>query len=167
MEEDEFEKYRNSDGAIDWGKRAMDQLQKEQLSIISDKSKKSKQLEELSIYQLADSFSDKVWDLAVKWSFFEKKTLGDQFVRAADSIAANIAEGYGRYFFGEYCVFLYYSRGSLYECKLWLEKARKRLLIGDNSYKEMREMLDRLAMEINKVIKIVKGEQYKWKGRPR
>jgi S23 ribosomal protein. len=86
-------------------------------------------------------------------------------VRAADSIAANIAEGYGRYFFGEYRVFLYYARGSLYECKLWLEKTRKRSLINDNLYQEMRNTLDGLAVETNKVIKIVKGEQAKWKGR--
>jgi len=162
---DEYENYRGTDGAIDWGKYYADKAANDQLSIINNQSKKSKPLEELSIYRLADDFSDRVWDLVVKWDFFEKKTLGDQFVRAADSIAANIAEGYGRYFFGEYRVFLYYARGSLYECKLWLEKTRKRSLINDNLYQEMRNTLDGLAVETNKVIKIVKGEQAKWKGR--
>jgi four helix bundle protein len=155
---DEYENYRGADGAINWGRYYTDKAG-------NDQSKKSKPLEELSIYRLADEFSDKVWELTAKWDFFEKKTLGDQFVRAADSIAANIAEGYGRYFFGEYRVFLYYARGSLYECKLWLEKTRKRSLINDDLYNEMRNTLDGLAVEINKVIKIVKGEQAKWKGR--
>ncbi len=162
---DEYENYRTAGGAIDWGKYYADKAANDQLSIINNQSKKSKPLEELSIYRLADDFSDRVWDLVVKWDFFEKKTLGDQFVRAADSIAANIAEGYGRYFFGEYRVFLYYARGSLYECKLWLEKTRKRSLISDNLYQEMRNTLDGLAVEINKVIKIIKSEQVKWKGR--
>jgi len=165
--EDELEKYKKADGTIDWGRKAEDELTNDHLSINDSAGKKSKELEELSIYRLADSFSDRVWELAVKWDYFEKKTLGDQFVRAADSIAANIAEGYGRYFFGDYCVFLYYSRGSLYECKLWLEKTRKRSLISDKSYQEMRGTLDTLALEINKVIKIIKGEQYKWKGKTR
>ena len=162
---DEYENYRTADGTIDWGKYYIEKAANDQLSIINDQSRKSKLLEELSIYRLADDFSDQVWDLIVKWNFFEKKTLGDQFVRAADSIAANIAEGYGRYFFGEYRVFLYYARGSLYECKLWLEKTRKRSLASDDLYQEMRKMLEELAVEINKVIKIVKGEQAKWKGR--
>lgn len=164
---DELDAYKRSDGTIDWGRKAVDELENDNLSINDSAGKKSKQLEELSIYRLADGFSDQVWDLVVKWDFFEKKTLGDQFVRAADSIAANIAEGYGRYFFGEYCVFLYYSRGSLYECKLWLEKTRKRSLISDKLYQEMRGTLNALAPEINKVIKIVKSEQYKWKGKTR
>ncbi|MBK8965600.1 MAG: four helix bundle protein [Saprospiraceae bacterium] len=42
-----------------------------------------------------------VWDLIVGWNSLAQKTVGEQFVRAADSIAANIAEGYGRYFFKE------------------------------------------------------------------
>lgn len=165
--EDDFEKYKNADGQIDWGRYVSDQLSNDKLSIINNSKKKSKPLEELSIYQLSDSFSDKVWNEVVKWDFFPKKTLGDQFVRAADSIAANIAEGYGRYFFGEYVMFLYFARGSLYECKLWLEKARKRSLINDKLYKELKETLEILAVEMNKVIKIVKSEQYKWKGRPK
>lgn len=125
--DEEFEKYRKADGTIDWGRRATDNLS----SIIDSEEKRNDKkplaLEELSIYKLAGEISDKVWAVVVKWDWFAKKTVGDQMVRAADSIAANIAEGYGRYFFGEYLVFLYYSRGSLFETKFWLEKARKRL----------------------------------------
>ena len=80
--------------------------------------KKTIELEDLYIFKLADELSDYVWDVVQKWDWFAKKTLGDQYVRAADSVAANIAEGYGRYFFGEYVVFLYYARGSLSETGL-------------------------------------------------
>jgi len=38
-------------------------------------------------------------------------------VRAADSIPANIAEGYGRYFYKESKQFYFYSRGSIQETK--------------------------------------------------
>ena len=55
-------------------------------------------LEDLEIYQLALGAGEHVWTLVDRWVFFPKKTVGGQFVDAADSIAANIAEGYGRYF---------------------------------------------------------------------
>ena len=58
-------------------------------------------LESLEVYQLAEQFSDEIWDLAGSWKHFEKTTIGNQLVRAADSISANIAEGYGRYFYAE------------------------------------------------------------------
>jgi four helix bundle protein len=54
-------------------------------------------IEKLSSYQLAFTFSNKVWKEVVKWDYFAKDTVGKQFVKAADSISANIAEGFGRY----------------------------------------------------------------------
>ena len=35
-------------------------------------------------------------NIATGWEPFAKNTIGTQLVRAADSIGANIAEGYGR-----------------------------------------------------------------------
>lgn len=58
-------------------------------------------LDDLEIYQLSVEIGTIVWDLIVGWNSLAQKTVGEQFVRAADSIAANIAEGYGRYFFKE------------------------------------------------------------------
>ena len=56
---DEYENYRTADGTIDWGKYYIDKAANDQLSIINDQSRKSKLLEELSIYRLADDFSIK------------------------------------------------------------------------------------------------------------
>jgi len=120
-------------------------------------------LEDLSVYRLADQLSDRVWDIVVPWDWFAKKTVGDQLVRAADSIVANIAEGYGRYFFGEYIQFLYYSRGSVHETRVWCEKALKRKLITPEVYQELKAILDRLPLEINKVVKIVRSREREWK----
>jgi four helix bundle protein len=161
------DKYKKADGSIDWGKVSVDKLADEGFPFTNNKFKKTTALEDLSIFKTADELSDRIWNIVAKWDFFAKKTIGDQIVRSADSVAANISEGYGRYFFGDYVVFLYYARGSLYETKFWLDKARKRSLVDDNVYRELKERYDCLPIEINKVIKLVKAEQYKWKGRPR
>ena len=93
-------------------------------------------LKELKIYNLADKISDKVWELVDQWKPFTKETIGKQLVRSADSISANIAEGYGRYFYKENRNFCYYSRGSLLETKNWLGKASWQGLQKKNHRKE-------------------------------
>ena len=80
-------------------------------------------LEELDVYRMAMEIGERVWAVADGWNFFAKDTVGKQLVRAADSIAANIAEGYGRYHYKENKLFCYYARGSLMETKTWLQKA--------------------------------------------
>jgi four helix bundle protein len=35
----------------------------------------------------------------IKWDYFLKDTIGKQLVKAADSVAANLSEGFGRYHF--------------------------------------------------------------------
>ena len=54
------------------------------------------QIEDLRILKLAENIADKIWNTSIKWPFFAKDTVGKQIVRAADSIGANISEGYGR-----------------------------------------------------------------------
>jgi len=74
-------------------------------------------LEDLEIYQLALEIGEDVWKIVDGWTFFARRAVGGQFVEAADSIAANIAEGYGRFFYKDRKQFCYYSRGSLMETK--------------------------------------------------
>lgn len=74
-------------------------------------------LEELQVYQLSMGIGEKIWSIVIDWSYFEKDTIGKQLVRAADSVAANLSEGFGRFHFKEAKNFSYYSRGSLYETK--------------------------------------------------
>lgn len=154
---DEFTNYRKPDGTIDWGRKSWDEFQ----AVLERPQTKSLSLEELNIYKLADEFSDRVWEVVSTWDYFSKKTLGDQWVRAADSVGANIAEGYGRYFFNENVVFLYYSRGSLVETKWWCIKARKRGLINEDEANKLLMIIGQLSLELNKVIKITKLQSKK------
>ena len=66
-----------------------------------------------------------------KWEYFEKKPLGAPFVDAADSIAFNISEGYGRFHYKENKNFCYDSRGSAKETLTATEKAKQRKLISE------------------------------------
>jgi four helix bundle protein len=86
-------------------------------------------LEELQVYQLSMKIVKKIWEIVVSWNYFEKETVGKQLIKAIDSVAANLSEGFGRYFYKENKQFYYYSRGSLFETKTWLRKFFNRKLI--------------------------------------
>jgi four helix bundle protein len=109
-------------------------------------------LEDLWVYNVAREIGENVWSLVDAWNYFQKDTIGKQLVKAADSIAANISEGYGRYHFKDSKNFLYYSRGSIYETKTWLSKARTRNLIIENDYISLCEKIELLTKMLNSYI---------------
>ena len=96
--------------------------------------KKNLKLEELEVYKVAMEIGETVWNIVIKWDYFQKRTLGAQLVDAADSIAFNIAEGYGRFHYKDNKNFCYYSRGSAKETLTGLTKAKKRSLIAEEEF---------------------------------
>ena len=117
-------------------------------------------LEELKVYQLSMEMGEKIWDIVIKWDFFAKDTIGKQLVRAVDSVAANLSEGFGRYHFNETKHFGYYSRGSLYETKTWLTKAYHRKLISETEFNAFLKEIDMIGIKLNNYIKSI-GSQVK------
>jgi len=111
--------------------------------------------EDLEVYNLSMDLSDKIWDLVIKWEYFPKDTIGKQWVRASDSISANISEGFGRNNFKDQRSFYYYSRGSLCESKTWLEKAKRRNLIDVETYEMMLNEFNVLGIKLNNFINSV------------
>jgi len=85
-----------------------------------------KRVYELDVYKLAEELSDMVWEDFDGWSIKVQNTMGYRIIRSSDSIAANIAEGYGRYTPADRKKFYLYSRGSLEETKSWLRKLIRR-----------------------------------------
>lgn len=103
---------------------------------------KGLRLEELEVYRVAMEIGDIVWNIVTKWEYFEKKTLGVQLVDAADSIALNISEGYGRFHFKENKNFCYYSRGSAKETLTAATKARSGNLISEEDFRLLNDKLE-------------------------
>lgn len=68
-------------------------------------------LEDLNVYQISLNLGEQVWKIVYGWDKFEKFSVGKQLVTSVDSIAANIAEGFGRYHYKEAKNFYYYARG--------------------------------------------------------
>jgi four helix bundle protein len=89
----------------------------------------------------------------------KKIQLGKQLVRATDSIAVNLSEGFGRFHYKEAKNFDYYSRGSLYEAKTWLTKANNRNLLNNDQFKEFTENINLIGKMLNKYISSI-GQKY-------
>lgn len=74
-------------------------------------------LEDLKTYKLTRRLSTEAWGIYTTLDYQQKKIIGDQFIRASDSIGANIAEGYGRFHYLDKCKFYYNARGSCFETR--------------------------------------------------
>ena len=122
--------------------------------------------EDLRVLKSAEEIADSIWKSVVQWDDFAKDVVGKQMARSADSIGANIAESFGRYNFGEKLQFLYYSRGSLFETKYWLNRTQIRGLMTPNEVREYVDGLTALARQLNTFtsgLKTVRAEQPKKK----
>jgi four helix bundle protein len=100
--------------------------------------------EKLLVYQKSVDFSDSVCQYTEK---FQRGYgfLVDQLNRAALSIAANIAEGNGRFTQADRKNFFFIARGSLQECVPLLELARRREQISEEVHQELRNQLEEIG----------------------
>ncbi|MBX3037729.1 MAG: four helix bundle protein [Anaerolineales bacterium] len=117
------------------------------------------ELEDLKILQNAENIADAIWKRVVEWENFAKDVVGKQMARAADSIGANIAESYGRFNFGEKLQFLYYSRGSLFETKYWLNRALARGLMQNDEVSAYAVRLSDIARQLNSFARNLKSQR--------
>lgn len=115
-------------------------------------------LNDVQPYKTAFNLSNYVWEIVIRWDYFAKDTVGKQFVKAVDSISANIAEGFGRYFKKDKINFYRYSNGSVKESFDWNEKAKVRNLINKDEYQHIFGELQKLPKEINQLVKITNNK---------
>ncbi len=115
-----------------------------------------KEIYELDIYKLAEELSDMICYAFDEWSEKAKRTIGYQIIKSSDSIAANLAEGYGRFTPADRKLFYRYSRGSFEETKAWLRKAIRRKLIPVTKVPRYSEIINELGPKLNAFIKSTK-----------
>jgi four helix bundle protein len=115
-------------------------------------ARKFLKLSDIESYRIAFHLSNYVWDTVMKWSVFPQRTVGEQFIRAVDSISANIAEGFGRYGKKDKVKFYRYSQGSLNESLDWNQKSKIRNLVSKEEYDHIFAELQKLPKAINALI---------------
>lgn len=71
-----------------------------------------------------------------------------------DSVAANIAEGFGRYHKKDKIKFFYNARASAFESAHWVKAAFERKLLSNKDYEEVMLNFQQLPKQINYLIKM-------------
>ena len=92
-------------------------------------------IKELKVYSVAVQLSDLAWEIFKLIPKQFQYSTGDQFIRAIDSVAANISEGHGRFSYKERLHYTRIARGSLYESSHWFEVICKRITIPPEKQK--------------------------------
>ena len=110
-------------------------------------------VEEHTAYIKSRRLSKMIWDLSRNWNLQALSTLGNQLIRSADSISANLAEGWNRYSKKDKTNFYIIARGSIGETMDWINKAFERNLINQLQYSQLQDLLEELPKEINGLIK--------------
>jgi four helix bundle protein len=123
------------------------------LKFLIMKSQNFIELRNLEVYQLSRKLSSIAWDIFCRMNFEDKKHIGDQFLRSVDSIGANIAEGYGRYYYLDKVRFYYNSRASHFEAfGHWLELMAERNKISGAEFQSINETALKLQVKLNNFI---------------
>jgi four helix bundle protein len=107
--------------------------------------------EKLIVYQKAVAFADAACSLTKEFPrgyFF----LADQLNRAALSIAANIAEGNGRFTRADRKRFFGIARGSVQECVPLLELAARQGLLLVDRHQQLKADLEEIARMLSGLI---------------
>ena len=112
--------------------------------------------ERLEVYQLSERLADAIWDMALEWHPFAKDTVGKQLVRAADSVGANIAEGYGRGTGADNRRFVPTARGSLNETQHFLRRAFRRKLMTKAQVEILRPVVEELGPRLNAYLRSIR-----------
>lgn len=114
-----------------------------------------KNYKDLEIWKLSQELIAKVYKLLNTFPKEEKFGIIAQGKDSVVSIAGNIAEGFGRYYFKDKIVFYYHSRASLFETESHILTSQKIGFINDSNIKLYEEILSdikNLGVKINNYI---------------
>ena len=111
-----------------------------------------RRFEALEIWQLAHALALRVYQASMSFPSEERFGLTNQLRRAAASVGANIAEGYGRHNTQDTIHFLYIARGSLMETKNFLLLSRDLSFVEAANASRLLAEADRLSVKLSNTI---------------
>jgi four helix bundle protein len=101
--------------------------------------------EKLDVWQSAIDFADSIYRTTKNFPAEERFGLTSQVRRSSVSVAANIAEGNGRFSQKDYVRFLEISYGSLMETVSHLAVARRQIFLNEPRHAALYSDAERLA----------------------
>ena len=111
--------------------------------------------EELPVYTLAEELADEIWVVVKRWDKFAQSSIGQQIVRSADNVGANLAKSTGRETVEAQRQIVRLARGELYETRHWLRRAYRRKLLTHEETHTLKTLLDSLVPELNTYIESI------------
>jgi four helix bundle protein len=104
---------------------------------------------DLLAYRRAMELAHEVHAAVEHWPLLDRKTLGEQLIRAATSVDANIAEASGRWHERDRRQLLFIARGSLREAEHWIAYSEQRGLLARGTA----DRIDEIARLLDGLIK--------------
>lgn len=114
---------------------------------------------ELNVWKEARAFQLFIFEMCKALPSEEKYRLADQLIRASRSIAANIAEGHGRFHFQEQIQFCRQSRGSLTEVLSHIYTALDCKYVSEDKVKEVEQKAEVLLKLLNGYLFYLKNQK--------
>ena len=117
-------------------------------------NKKFIPLQELEVYRMTRRLSSMAWVIYQRLAFQQRKVWGDQMLESVDSVGANVAEGYARFYFSEKARFYYISRASLSEgVDHWIDLGFERGVVFDQEFEQINKIKSDIQVRLNNMIK--------------
>jgi len=113
--------------------------------------------QDLIVWQQAMDLAVAVYSMTRLWPKEETYGLTSQARRAATSIPANIAEGYGREHRGSYLLFLRIAQGSLKELETHLLIAGRVGIVEDKSLASLMQIIESVGKLLRLLIRKLAG----------
>lgn len=123
-----------------------------------------KDFTDLVAWKLSRELRRAVFDVTKRMPASEKYVLVAQLRRAAMSVTANIAEGFGRFSYQENIQFCRQARGSVFEVRDHLTTALDAAYITPEEWKRLDQLAQRAAQVINGYIRSTKSRQKSGEG---
>jgi four helix bundle protein len=117
-----------------------------------------KSFQDMSVWNRAMEWSEEVFHLTAPLPKSEDYGLTSQLRRSANSITANIAEGFGRKTNKDKAHFYVISRGSAYETQSHLLYGVKVNYFEEQKVSELCDKYSELIYELNKIIKSINAQ---------